>query len=90
MMLMHKNTNKQALKFLFVDAIAPVLGIISTLFFTLPEKSLLIYLGFFAGFLLYIGVSDILPEAHSKNSSMKTVLMTVLGVIFIFVITRFL
>lgn len=90
MMLMHKNTNKQALKFLFIDAVAPVIGIISTLFFTLSEKTLLIYLGFFAGFLLYIGVSDILPEAHSKNSSMKTVLMTVIGVLFIFVITRFL
>jgi len=90
MMLMHKNTNKQALKFLFIDAIAPVLGIIATLFFTLSEKTLLVYLGFFAGFLLYIGVSDILPEAHSKNSSMKTVLMTVLGVVFIFIISRFL
>jgi len=67
-----------------------VLGGFSTLFFTLSEKTLLIYLGFFAGFLLYIGVSDILPEAHSKNSSMKTVLMTVIGVLFIFVITRFL
>ena len=90
LMIRHQNTNKQALKFLFVDAIAPVLGGISTLFFTLSEKSLLIYLGFFAGFLLYIGVSDILPEAHSKNSSMKTVLMTVIGVFFIFIITRFL
>ena len=90
LMLRHKNTDKQALRFLFIDSLAPVLGILSTLFFTLSEKALLIYLGFFAGFLLYIGVSDILPEAHSKNSSMKTVLMTVLGVIFIFVITRFL
>ncbi len=88
MMLMHKNTTKQALKFLFIDALAPVLGGISTLFFTLSEKSLLIYLGFFAGFLLYIGVSDILPEAHSKNSSIKTVAMTALGVLFIFLITR--
>jgi zinc transporter ZupT len=90
LMLRHQNTNKQALRFLFIDAIAPVLGGISTLFFRLSEKTLLIYLGFFAGFLLYIGVSDILPEAHSKNSSMKTVLMTVLGVLFIFLITRFL
>ncbi len=88
MMLRHKNTNKQALKFLFVDALAPILGGVATLFFSLSEKSLLIYLGFFAGFLLYIGVSDILPEAHSKNSSMKTVLMTILGVLFIFLITR--
>lgn len=88
LMLRHQNTTKQALKFLFVDAIAPVLGGISTIFFTLSEKTLLIYLGFFAGFLLYIGVSDILPEAHSKNSSMKTVLMTVIGVAFIFLVSR--
>lgn len=88
LMLRHKNTDKRALQFLFVDALAPVLGGLSTLLFTLSEKTLLLYLGFFAGFLLYIGVSDILPEAHSKNSSLKTVGMTLLGVIIIFVITR--
>ena len=81
MMIRHKNTNKAALRFLLIDALAPVLGGVSTLFFALSEKALLIYLGFFAGFLLYIGVSDILPEAHSKNSSMKTVMMTILGVL---------
>ena len=88
LMLRHKNTDRKALQFLFIDAIAPVLGGISTLFFTLSAKTLLMYLGFFAGFLLYIGVSDILPEAHSKNSSLKTVGMTVLGVLIIFLITR--
>jgi ZIP family zinc transporter len=89
-MIVHKNSNKRALQFLFIDAIAPVLGGISTLFFTLSEKSLLIYLGFFAGFLLYIGVSDVLPEAHSEHSSIKTVAMTAIGVLFIFLITRIL
>ena len=88
LMIRHKNTDKKAMQFLFVDAIAPVLGGLSTLLFALSEKSLLLYLGFFAGFLLYIGVSDILPEAHSKNSSLKTVAMTVIGVLFIFLITR--
>jgi zinc and cadmium transporter len=90
LMLHHKNTDKRTLQFLFIDALAPVLGCVSTLFFTLPEKVLLIYLGFFAGFLLYIGVSDILPEAHSENSSMKTVLMTIIGVLFIFLVTKIL
>jgi len=90
LMLRHKNTDRNALKFLFIDALAPVLGGISTLFFVLSDKTLLLYLGFFAGFLLYIGVSDILPQAHSKNSSLKTVGMTVIGVAIIFVITRFL
>jgi ZIP family zinc transporter len=88
LMLRHKNTDRKALQFLFIDAIAPVLGGLSTLFFVVSEKTLLIYLGFFAGFLLYIGVSDILPEAHSKHSSLKTVGMTVLGIVFIFLITQ--
>lgn len=90
LMIRHKNTDKKAMQFLFIDALAPVLGGLSTLLFTLSEKSLLMYLGFFAGFLLYIGVSDILPEAHSKNSSLKTVGMTMIGIIFIFLITRIL
>ncbi len=88
LMIRHKNTDRRAMQFLFIDALAPVLGGLSTIFFTLSEKSLLAYLGFFAGFLLYIGVSDILPEAHSKNSSLKTVGMTILGIVFIFLVTR--
>lgn len=88
LMLAHHNTAKRAMKFLFVDAIAPLLGGFSTLFFTLPKIALLGYLGFFAGFLLYIGASDILPEAHSKDSSWKTILATLVGVAFIFVVTR--
>ena len=88
MILVHKNPNKTAVKFLLLDAIAPVLGALSTMFFTLPERLLPVYLGFFAGFLLYIGASDILPQAHSKHSSLGTILMTILGVSFIFLITR--
>lgn len=87
--LLHKNTQKKAIKLLIVDALAPVLGAISTLFFTVPANVLLLYLGFFAGFLLYIGASDILPEAHHQHSSVKTILMTLAGVIFIFIVTRF-
>lgn len=87
LMLSHKNTEKSALRFLYLDALAPVLGGLSTLFFTLSQDTLVIYLGFFAGFLLYIGASDILPEAHSKHSSMKTIFMTLLGVVFMYTVT---
>jgi zinc transporter ZupT len=88
LVLTHKNTNKKALFFLALDALAPVVGVISTFFFQLPENILILYLGFFAGFLLYIGASDILPEAHSQHSSYLTILMTLLGVAFIFAVTR--
>ncbi len=89
LMLHHKNTRRRAFRLLLVDAFAPVLGAASTLLFSLPDSWLAIYLGFFAGFLLYIGASDILPQAHSGGSSRKTIGMTILGTVFIFIVTRF-
>jgi hypothetical protein len=38
---------------------------------------------------MYIGASDILPQAHSKQSSVSTLMLTFLGALFIFIITRF-
>lgn len=88
LMLSHKNTTRRAILLLFVDALAPVLGALSTLFFTIPNNILILYLGFFAGFLLYIGAADLLPEAHSKHSSYKMIFLTILGATFIFLVTR--
>jgi len=89
LMLNNKNSTKKSKLLLFLVAITPVLGAISTLFFTVPASFLVLYLGFFAGFLLYIGASDILPEAHSKQSSYGLMSLTILGTLFIFLITRF-
>jgi zinc transporter ZupT len=55
----------------------------------ISEGGLTLYLAFFAGFLLYIGASEILPEAHSKHSSYTTIGLTILGVAFMFFVTRF-
>ncbi len=89
LMLSHKNTETKAKILLFVDALAPVLGAASTLLFKIPNNILILYLGFFAGFLLYIGASDLLPEAHSKHSSYKMIGLTIIGAAFIFLVTRF-
>ena len=88
LMLLHKNTRQKALRLLALDAVAPILGALSTYAFTIPDFALLLYLGFFVGFLLYIGASDLLPEAHSKHSSWGMVGLTVLGAVFIFLVTR--
>jgi zinc transporter ZupT len=88
-MLLHKNTVGRARMLLLVDALTPTLGATATFFFTIPDQVLVLYLGFFAGFLLYIGASDLLPEAHSEHSSYGMVGLTVLGALFIFVVTRF-
>jgi zinc transporter ZupT len=87
-MLFHKNKPEAAKKMLYIAALMPILGGLSSLFLDLSETVLAVYLGFFAGFLLYIGASDILPQAHSKNSSRTTIAMTVLGTIFMFVVTN--
>jgi ZIP family zinc transporter len=88
LMLSHKNSPRRSLYLLLVDALAPVAGAASTLLFSLPPAAMVLYLGFFAGFLLYIGASDILPQAHEKNSSKITILLTILGMVFIFAVTR--
>lgn len=91
LMLVHRNTALRAFGMLALDAIAPVLGAASTLFFQVPASMLMLYLGFFAGFLLYIGASDILPEAHSQNRSAITgslIALTCLGAALIFVVVR--
>jgi zinc transporter ZupT len=87
-MLRHKNKPKRAMNMLIIAALMPVLGVLLTQLVSFSESSLAIYLGFFAGFLLYIGASDILPQAHSQSSSRTTIGLTVLGAVFMFAVTR--
>jgi ZIP family zinc transporter len=71
LMLMHRNSDRRSWGMLLVDATTPILGAASTLAFAVPPTVLVPYLGFFAGFLLYIATADILPEAHSTKSPGK-------------------
>lgn len=89
LILSHKGSRELSKKVLLVVSVAPIVGALSTLLFTLPDSILAIYLGFFAGFMLYIGASDILPQAHSKGTARMTIFLTVLGAVFMLVITRF-
>jgi ZIP family zinc transporter len=84
MILKNGGDKKSAFKWLIIDAIAPVLGIFSTLFFTLPSSVLGIILSVFTGFFLYIGASDLLPESHHSHPTYWTTFATVLGISIIF------
>jgi ZIP family zinc transporter len=88
LMLAHHNTPRRSLAMLALDAVAPIVGAASTLLFQAPPPLLALYLGFFAGFLLYIGAADILPEAHSQYRSPLTIALTCLGAAFVFAVTR--
>jgi zinc transporter ZupT len=88
LMLTHKNSIKRTVYMVALNAVLPIVGVISTLFFVLPEQYLPLYLGFFAGTFLYIGASDILPQAHDEKSDRFTIFLTVLGVACMFLATR--
>lgn len=91
LMLANRNTTRSSATMLALDAAAPVLGAVSTSLFQVPASWLLLYLGFFAGFLLYIAAADILPEAHSGASpatALKLIALTGLGAVFMFMIAR--
>ncbi|MGF1430268.1 ZIP family metal transporter [Kitasatospora sp. LaBMicrA B282] len=83
---LYGNNRLRALVLLLADAVAPVTGAAVTLAFTIPEHLLGLYLGFFAGFLLYLATSDILPEAHSPHPSRSTLLCTLAGVGFMWLV----
>lgn len=85
LILKNNGTLRSAFKWLLVDASAPVLGILSTLFFTLPATALGILLAVFTGFFLYIGASDLLPESHHAHPTAWTTLSTVIGILVLFV-----
>ena len=70
----------RAVQWLILDAIAPVLGVLSTLLFTVPEAVLGLLLALFSGFFLYIGASDLLPESHHGHPTTWTTLMIILGI----------
>src|ERR1051326_8421665 len=79
LVLKNQGTPRQALRWLALDPIAPALGALATLFFTLPETSLGLVLAMFCGFFLYLGASDLLPESYHAHSTWWTTVATLLG-----------
>ena len=46
--------------------VTPMVGAALTLLFTVPDRGLLIYLGVFAGFLLYLCIYFVVPNRHQS------------------------
>jgi len=79
---------RKALPWLFVDALAPVLGALSTLLFRIPDADIGPVLAVFAGSFLYLGASDLIPESHHQHPRAATTIMTLLGAAVIFLAVR--
>jgi zinc transporter ZupT len=65
-MLATKNSTWRTASLLVVDAVAPVLGAALTTVVHFDAHLIAFQLAFFAGFLLYLGASDLLPQVHAQ------------------------
>ncbi len=83
---LYGNDRRRALALLAADAVAPVAGAALTLAVTIPHRVLELYLGFFAGFLMYLAGADILPRAHAGRRTPATLACTIGGVLFMLTI----
>ncbi|MEW2288956.1 ZIP family metal transporter [Streptomyces sp. NPDC047841] len=83
---LYGNARRKALAMLFADAVAPVAGAAASTFLTVPAGVLGGYLGLFGGALLYLAAAEILPEAHHEHPARSTLLCTVAGAAFIWLV----
>jgi zinc transporter ZupT len=77
--LKNRGDTKQGVRWLLLDAFAPVVGIASTYFFALPASLFGAGLALLAGFFLYIGASDLIPESYHAHPKFLTTAMTLAG-----------
>ena len=86
MVLKNGGDRRRALSWLLADALAPGAGIASTFFFTLPAQWFGTALALFAGFFLYIGASDLIPESYHAHPKFLTTAMTIAGAALLYLV----
>jgi len=76
-----------ALRWLAVDALAPVAGAALSLLITPNPGLLALLLALFCGFFLHIGANGLMPESHRDHPRPSTTAATLLGAAFLYAVT---
>lgn len=87
MTMIDGDNKKETLKWLAINALAPIIGIAGAAYVTITEANLGVILAVFAGLFLYLGASELIPESHHRHPKFATTLMTILGMAVIFAAT---
>lgn len=83
--LSQTDDRRKAIRWLAVDAIAPLVGAIVGASIEISEAALGQLLALYAGFFIYMGATDLLPEAHQHPSRFR-VALTAAGFVAIFLV----
>ena len=84
--LRQSDDRRQAIRWLALDAVAPLVGAIVGASLNVSEEVLGYLLATYVGFFLFMGATDLLPQAHSHPSRTR-VLLTVVGFAAVFAIS---
>jgi len=87
--LKHRGRGVRALRWLLLDAVAPLLGVASTSLYSLSDVELGVVLSVFCGLFLYIGASDLLPESHHRHPKVLTGLTNIVGAAVVWLAIHF-
>ncbi len=83
--LSQSGDRRKALTWLSIDAVAPLLGAIVGASLSVSEEKLGYLLSMYVGFFLFMGATDLLPEAHQHPSRLR-VARTGAGFVAIFLV----
>ena len=84
LLLASRTPRNEIYRWITLIALAPVVGVLVGLVLPMPDAALGAMLGVFAGFFLYIGAAELLPEAHRSDRSRWVVAATIAGVVAIY------
>ena len=88
LVLKNSGTRRQASGWLLLDAATPLAGAATSLLVRLPAQMLALTLSLFAGFFLYIGASDLLPESYHAHPKIFTTVTTLGGAALLYIVVR--
>ena len=84
--LYQQGERSQALRWLTADALAPIVGATIGATVAISARGVGGILSLYVGFFLFLGASDLLPEAHREHPSRVRTALTVAGFIFVFAV----
>ena len=80
--------DRNARRWLVADAAAPMAGILIGRLITVPQSVLAVLMALFAGFFLYVGAGELLPQVHDRRPRLSTVAATLAGLAVIYAVVR--
>lgn len=89
LLLASRTPRNEIYRWITLVAFAPVAGVVVGLLLPVPDQALGAMLSVFAGFFLYIGAAELLPEAHRSDRSRWVVAATIAGVVAIYAFSMF-